>query len=130
MVRLLELVQQRQRQFSAPPIGPVGMHLGLSDNMWDKAVEHALGGAFTTFLVATTKDGKLLCEIGQQAGVQVSFVVVQLTNPRLYNIGSERRPTGLDPTIKAPWLTLLDVVRVDQTQPARFNAITNYLVDR
>ncbi|XP_026492705.2 structural maintenance of chromosomes protein 6 [Vanessa tameamea] len=61
-------VQQavERRQFSQPPLGPVGYYLRLKDQKWGNALEHIISNMKTTFCVNSPEDSRKLFEIMQE----------------------------------------------------------------
>lgn len=58
MRRLVDAVEGavRQGRFQKRPIGPIGAHLSLTDDRWAVAVDAAIGGAFSNFIVDNHSD--------------------------------------------------------------------------
>lgn len=62
MEHLLRLIHTTHaREFSRPPIGPLGYHLDLHDDRWGVAVQAAIGGMLDNmFVVHDWQDQQLL----------------------------------------------------------------------
>ncbi|CAB3240158.1 unnamed protein product [Arctia plantaginis] len=71
MIELCRRIKEAvaQKQFSAPPKGPIGSFLKVKDKKWGGALEHILGGSIRTFCVNTHEDSrKLFAIMGQVFG--------------------------------------------------------------
>ncbi|KAG0605052.1 hypothetical protein M758_9G027800 [Ceratodon purpureus] len=67
VINLLQIIEQRYREFSTPPIGPIGNHVTLVDASWSLAIEVGLGQLLDAFIVANQKDVLLLRQISRLA---------------------------------------------------------------
>ncbi|KAK9808932.1 hypothetical protein WJX72_006569 [[Myrmecia] bisecta] len=76
MLRLKALIDRdiQAGRFARPPVGPIGSLLALQDERWAKAVEAAVGNAFSQFVVHTLADGERLRALGREVGVSVSVI--------------------------------------------------------
>lgn len=79
--QLLQLIQQHQHEFSAPPIGPIGAYLRVTDSQWALPVEAALGKNMESFVCANNRDFMLIKKLGQRCGYVPSCLIVDYDLP-------------------------------------------------
>ena len=109
-------INENARKFSAPPIGPLGAHLRLSDSRWGVVVEEAISNLLSTFLVANPADGRELQALAAKVGIPRQSVLAMntLNLNRIYDMNPARLP---DPSLT----TLLRVLSSDR--PPVLNAL-------
>ncbi|XWS51588.1 hypothetical protein CRYUN_Cryun12cG0189600 [Craigia yunnanensis] len=68
VLRLLRAIERHHRQFTMPPIGPIGAHVTLvNGDTWAPAVEQAIGKLLNAFIVTNSKDASALREYAREA---------------------------------------------------------------
>lgn len=65
MVTLRKEVEEavKRGEFSAPPKGPIGDYIKVTEKQWVGTLEHILGGSITTFCVNNASDSRKLIDI-------------------------------------------------------------------
>jgi len=117
VLELLKLIEQREREFSTPPIGPIGSHLTLVDENWSLAIEVAIGKLLDAFIVANHRDMLLLRQIASRARYgNLQIIIYDFNLPPL-----RMRPDQL------PDPSLVTVKSVLQTQNT---VVMNTLIDQ
>ena len=118
MPSLVKAVASQRARFSAPPLGPVGALLKLSNPKWRLAADEALGGILSAFIVANTNDGRLLQDLARSCGINNQNVSTysNLGCTAVYDIAASRLPT---PQLN----TLLKVLSCEHA------AVMNVLID-
>ena len=104
------------------PIGPVGSHIQLNDKKWAVAAEAAVGRLLSTFIVATTEDGRRLQGLCRSIGVKYVDIIAV---PRLMTANATT-PYHI-PESELPRPSLLTLRHVLQTDVA---AVHNLLIDQ
>lgn len=63
--RLVDEINRQAAKFSAPPLGPLGMHIKLKEDatQWAGPVENAIGASIGHFIVKSQRDRQLLQDI-------------------------------------------------------------------
>ena len=115
--RLCDALQQRQGEFSLPPIGPIGAHVTLKDQKWIAPVEESLGAGIGTFLVASSHDMDKLRKLSRECGVNNLSIALVNFNRGRYEIPAERVPN------KDEFTTVASVLDF------KHDAVFNFLVD-
>lgn len=117
VLELLKFIEQREREFSTPPIGPIGSHLTLVDAKWSLAIEVAIGKLLDAFIVASHRDMLLLRQIASRARYgNLRIIIYDFTLPPL-----RMRPDQLpDPSL----VTVKDVLQTQNT------VVMNTLIDQ
>mmetsp|Transcript_38319 Transcript_38319/g.95079 ORF Transcript_38319/g.95079 Transcript_38319/m.95079 type:complete len:1065 (-) Transcript_38319:299-3493(-) len=115
MPALAKLLQQRAKEFSKPPIGPIGMHIKLKDQQWAQAVEEHFGGFFAGYIVANMADRSKLDKMMRDAGCPPN---IHVTN---YNVDKYQMAENQLPS--AAITTMLDVLEIEH--PAVFNVVVD-----
>lgn len=117
VLELLKLIEQREREFSTPPIGPIGSHLTLVDANWSLAIEVAIGKLLDAFIVANHRDMLILRQIASRARYSnLQIIIYDFNLPPL-----RMRPDQL------PDPSLVTVKSVLQTQNT---VVMNTLIDQ
>lgn len=83
MQELVQRLQQSQHQFSAPPIGPIGAYLRLTDSQWGCAAESALGSALSAFICANAADQRKVQALGKALGMGINCYTADFNLPQL-----------------------------------------------
>ena len=106
------------KAFSAPPVGPLGAKLRLSDPKWGAAVTETIGEALNNFLVATPSDARALQALAAEVGIARLGVIAvsNLDAAAVYRLRPDIVP---DPSLR----TLLSVLSSDVP------AVLNSLID-
>jgi chromosome segregation ATPase len=109
-------IADNRARFSAPPVGPVGSLLRLSDPQWGVALEEAMGPSLAGFLVATPADAQLLQQLAKSKGIhnQSATAMKGLAAASVYNIPAAKLPD-------ASLMTMMQVLSSDT--PAVMNAL-------
>ncbi|EGZ09192.1 ABC transporter SMC family [Phytophthora sojae] len=89
--QLQHLIQQNHHRFSAPPIGPLGLHVKLPERFmhFAVAIEVALKGTLGSYLVVNGRDKALLDDLKRQAHCpqnQANIIISQRSGRRYGNL--------------------------------------------
>jgi len=102
MPKLVKLLEENQKAFHRPPLGPIGCLVSLVDAKWAVAVDAAINASLSCILVHDFHDMTMLKKLAAQVGIpgnRLSVVVYNFDTPP-YTIqqhgGSSRRITVLD----------------------------------
>ncbi|XP_022771788.1 structural maintenance of chromosomes protein 6B-like isoform X2 [Durio zibethinus] len=124
VLRLLRAIERRHRQFTMPPIGPIGAHVFydyalqtlVDGDTWAPAVEQAIGKLLNAFIVTNSKDASALRECAKEARYNYFPIVIhKFSRPRLII------PNHLLPQTNHP--TTLSVIHSDN--PTVFNVLVD-----
>jgi len=121
VVKLNRTISERRGAFrAAPPIGPLGMYLSLSDSKWNVAVEVALGQLIYKYITFCGEDSNVLKSMGGQVGMgnRLSIMGIRGFQPR-HRVTNA--PQG--------YSSVLDVITITHPDSACADAIYNILVD-
>ncbi|BDA44494.1 Structural maintenance of chromosomes protein 6 [Coccomyxa sp. Obi] len=123
LVRLVEAIDaaMRQGRFTKRPIGPIGAHLSLSDDRWSFAVDTAIGGCFSNFLVHCQRDLTQLLDIAKRLRVQRPAITV-------YNFDTPMHDLSRKPQLPPDVLTIKQVLCLPE-DPNISRVLHNYLLD-
>ncbi|GLT83987.1 hypothetical protein SLE2022_022470 [Rubroshorea leprosula] len=96
---LLQVIENRQRSFTRPPIGPIGAHVTLiNGDTWAPAVEQALGNLLNAFVVTNHKDVLTLRKCAKDISYHnLQIVIYDFSKPRL-NLPHHMLPQTQHPT--------------------------------
>lgn len=85
VLALLHSIERRHRQFTRPPIGPVGAHVTLvKDQDWALAIEHAIGKLLNAFIVTNHKDALLLRSCARDSNyANLQIIIYDFERPLL-----------------------------------------------
>ncbi|ETP10882.1 hypothetical protein F441_13557 [Phytophthora nicotianae CJ01A1] len=91
IAHLQQLIQTNLHQFTAPPIGPLGMYITLPDDFmrFERAIEVATGSVLRTFLVVNGQDKALLDKLRRQAhcsSTEANMIISARTGYRYNNL--------------------------------------------
>ncbi|KAF6260374.1 hypothetical protein COO60DRAFT_1700367 [Scenedesmus sp. NREL 46B-D3] len=102
------------------PIGPIGAHLTLANEMWNVATEVVLGGTLETWLVHNRRDKETLFKLAGQA---------RMRRPTVIEANFDRPPYSIPAARQVPqgWATLRQFVQVEH--PHYAHIIDNKLMD-
>lgn len=117
VLRLLQNIEQQQRNFTEFPIGPIGSHLTLEDATWTLAVEVALGKLLDAFIVTNHRDMLQLRQCAQRSGYGNLQII----------INDFRQPLHTMPPHMLPDRDLVTVMSVLQTENT---IVRNTLIDQ
>ncbi|GLJ46058.1 hypothetical protein SUGI_0970300 [Cryptomeria japonica] len=93
VLSLLRSIENRHRQFTKPPIGPIGAHVTLvKDQDWALAIEHAIGKLLNAFVVTNHKDALLLRSCARDANYSNLQIIIYDFNRPLLNIPDRMLP--------------------------------------
>eukprot|EP00033_Pygsuia_biforma_P001930 GCRY01002152.1.p1 GENE.GCRY01002152.1~~GCRY01002152.1.p1 ORF type:complete len:1072 (+),score=363.11 GCRY01002152.1:220-3435(+) len=121
IVALLKAIQANQTRFNHTPIGPIGLHVKVTDPEWIEALEYHLRNVLSSFIVFSKQDeallNKLAARINPKLNLQV-FVKKQPTHefyrirsPQCANVRAVASAlTSEDPNV---FNLLVDVARID-----------------
>ncbi|RZC57416.1 hypothetical protein C5167_004720 [Papaver somniferum] len=103
VLQLLRSIERRHREFTIPPIGPIGAHLNLvNGDSWAYAVEAAIGWMLNAFIVMNHGDFQCLRECAKEAGYKawhkLNIIIYDFSIP-LLNIPSHKLPQTSHPTV-------------------------------
>ncbi|GMF48536.1 unnamed protein product [Phytophthora fragariaefolia] len=89
--QLHHLIQENRHRFSAPPIGPLGLHVKLPERYmhFAVAIEVALKGTLGSYLVVNGRDKALLDDLKRQAHCphnQANIIISQRSGRRYGNL--------------------------------------------
>ncbi|KAE9317652.1 Structural maintenance of chromosomes protein 6 [Phytophthora fragariae] len=89
--QLQHLIQENHHRFSAPPIGPLGLHVKLPERYmhFAVAIEVALKGTLGSYLVVNGRDKALLDDLKRQAHCphnQANIIISQRSGRRYGNL--------------------------------------------
>lgn len=93
MERLVNEIKRQAAKFSAPPLGPLGLHVKLKEDatQWAGPVENAIGAAIANFVVRSQKDRALLQDICHKLGCHWVTVITMKPSTTEYRV---REPTA------------------------------------
>lgn len=85
VLSLLHAIERRHRQFTKPPIGPIGAHVTLvKDQDWALAIEHAIGKLLNAFIVTNHKDALLLRTCARESNYSnLQIIIYDFERPLL-----------------------------------------------
>lgn len=83
MLDLLRKIEESQRRFQRPPIGPVGSLIKLNDDRCALAVDVAVGNIMDKFIVHSLADCKLLGQLAREVNCQISITIYSFDVPRI-----------------------------------------------
>ncbi|KAL3521410.1 hypothetical protein ACH5RR_019559 [Cinchona calisaya] len=85
VITLLQVIERHHRKFQKPPIGPIGSHMTLDNaNMWDIAIENAIGGLLNAFIVTDHRDSLQLRACAKEANYNhLRIIIYDFSRPRL-----------------------------------------------
>ncbi|KAH9328585.1 hypothetical protein KI387_000693, partial [Taxus chinensis] len=93
ILTLLHAIEKRHRQFTKPPIGPVGAHVTLlRDQDWALAIEHAIGKLLNAFVVTNHKDALLLRSCARESNYSNLQIIIYDFERPLLNIPDRMLP--------------------------------------
>lgn len=117
VLRLLRAIERHHRQFTMPPVGPIGAHLTLvNGDTWAPAVEQAIGKLLNAFIVTNSRDAFALRECAKEARYNYFQIVIhKFSRPRLII------PNHMLPQTNHP--TTLSVLHSDN--PTVFNVLVD-----
>ncbi|KAI3838663.1 hypothetical protein MKW92_042114 [Papaver armeniacum] len=133
VLQLLRSIERRHREFTIPPIGPIGAHLNLvNGDTWAYAVEAAIGWMLNAFIVTNHGDFQCLRECAKEAGYKawhkLNIIIYDFSIP-LLNIPSHKLPQTSHPTvlsvIKSKNHTVMNVL-VDKGSAERQVLVSDY----
>ncbi|KAF2073495.1 hypothetical protein CYY_005204 [Polysphondylium violaceum] len=76
--KLLTLIRSNHRQFSRPPIGPVGLSLKVKDDLWSLAIETACTKTtLRSFIVFSYEDSAMLNKLMSQMNLKLDISIVE-----------------------------------------------------
>ncbi|KAI5060286.1 hypothetical protein GOP47_0024706 [Adiantum capillus-veneris] len=102
VLRLLRTIEQRCREFSKPPLGPLGAHVGLiGDDSWALALEIAIGKLLNAFIVTNHRDMLVLRDCAKTCGYHNLQIIIYDFNRPLLNIPSHMLPDKALMTIQS-----------------------------
>ncbi|XP_021752713.1 structural maintenance of chromosomes protein 6B-like [Chenopodium quinoa] len=118
VIQLLRIIESRCNDFQSPPIGPIGVHLKLTQgDLWACAVENAIGKLLNAFIVTNIKDSHLLRKCARQVHYDhLQIIIYDFSHPR-YNLPDYQLPQTRHPTT-------LSVLHSDKA------TVVNVLVDK
>ncbi|KAI3869436.1 hypothetical protein MKX03_020990 [Papaver bracteatum] len=121
VLQLLHSIERRHREFTVPPIGPIGAHLNLvNGDSWAYAVEAAIGWMLNAFIVTNHGDFQRLRECAKEAGYKawhkLNIIIYDFSIP-LLNIPSHKLP-------QTSHSTVLSVIHSEN------HTVMNVLVDK
>jgi chromosome segregation ATPase len=105
VIHLLQIIEQRYREFSTPPIGPIGNHLTLVDASWSLAIELAVGKLLDAFIVANHKDMLLLRQIASRVQYGNLQIIIYDFNAGPLQMRPHQLPDPSLVTVKSVLLT-------------------------
>ncbi|WIA29640.1 hypothetical protein OEZ86_012127 [Tetradesmus obliquus] len=113
-------VDRSKRAFERLPIGPIGAHLTLTNEMWKVATEVVLGSNLETWIVHCRRDKETLFKMAEQ---------LRMRRPTVVEASFDRPPYTIPPAKQVPqgWATLRQFVRVEH--PHFAHIIDNKLMD-
>ena len=77
MPRLVAEIQKKLSQFQKAPIGPLGIHVEIRENVSKKfveVIETELGNLLTSFLVDNFQDKRILDRLAKSVGVNITII--------------------------------------------------------
>ena len=77
MPRLVAEIQKKLSQFQKPPIGPLGIHVEIRENVSKKfveVIETELGNLLSSFLVDNFQDRRVLDRMARSVGVNITII--------------------------------------------------------
>lgn len=105
VLQLLKAIERHHRGFTMPPIGPIGSHVKLKNEMWGVAAESALGKLLNAFIVTNHKDSLLLRTCAREAQYfHLQIIIYDFSRPKL-NIPNHMLPDTHLPTTYSQILT-------------------------
>lgn len=117
VLRLLQIIEQRERDFSIPPIGPIGSHLTLVDATWALAIEIGVGKLLDAFIVANHRDMLLLRQIASRVQYGDLQIIIYDFNLPPLRMRPDQLPDSSLTTVKS-------VLQTDNT------VVMNTLIDQ
>jgi len=90
------VLDANKNKFSVPPIGPLGYHVTVKEQKWEKAVETALGPAMFAYLVNTEDDRQQFIQLIQG---KVHKIPVVLTTPFRGDVFTDITPISHPTTV-------------------------------
>ena len=117
MPKLCDALERRRSEFSKPPIGPIGVHVTLTDQKWIAPVEECLGQAMGAFLVSSAQDMDKLRKLSKECGVNGLSIAMVNFNRGRYEIPPNDVPNRNEFTT------------MDSVLECKHDAVFNYLVD-
>ena len=117
--KLVDLVRKRAKEFSQPPIGPIGLYVKLKEEYWADAVEENIGQGLGSWLVGNMSDrdvlNKMIKHDCQMQGVTIVSMNVRRERYDLERNAAQRPPKSFK--------TMLDVLEFEN------DAVFNNVVD-
>ena len=117
--KLVDLVRKRAKEFSQPPIGPIGLYVKLKEEYWADAVEETIGQGLGSWLVGNMSDrdvlNKMIKHDCQMQGVTIVSMNVRRDRYDLERNAAQRPPKSFK--------TMLDVLEFEN------DAVFNNVVD-
>eukprot|EP00210_Caulerpa_lentillifera_P003082 g2944.t1 len=106
-------------RFDRPPIGPLGKYLSVKDDLWSTAIEFAVGRLFTSFVVHSQRDEKLLRDLFKHVSRTRNLTIIVCPfDRRPYDIGEYEN------------LSILTIKKVLQITAFEYtHIVSNMLVD-
>lgn len=102
VLRLLRVVEEHHREFTRPPLGPIGAHVALiGDDNWAIALEAAIGRLLSAFIVTNHKDMLLLRDCAKFCGYHNLQIVIYDFDRLLLNIPPDMLPNRNLVTVKS-----------------------------
>ncbi|OWZ10122.1 Structural maintenance of chromosomes protein, partial [Phytophthora megakarya] len=94
--QLQQLIQQNRHRFSAPPIGPLGLHVKLPERFkhFAVAIEVALKGTLASYLVVDGRDKALLDDLKRQIHCPQNQANIIISQRNGYRYGNLRLAEG------------------------------------
>ncbi|MCL7045553.1 hypothetical protein MKW94_011082 [Papaver nudicaule] len=134
VIRLLREIERDYKDFTVPPIGPIGAHINLVDgDRWDYAVETAIGFLLEAFIVTNHGDFRCLRKCAKTAGYHYLKIIIYDFSKPLLNIPRHMLPQTGHPTVlsvlRSENHTVLNVL-VDEGSAERQVLVSNYEVGK
>ncbi|BBN16913.1 structural maintenance of chromosomes protein 6 [Marchantia polymorpha subsp. ruderalis] len=103
ILNLMRRIEENNRRFTCPPLGPIGAHVTLIDERWSLAVEVATRNLLDSFIVTNQKDMLLLRRLANQANCRNLNICIYDFDRHLLKPTDEQLP---DPNLATVMTTL------------------------
>ena len=117
-VLVRQLINANRKEFRKHPIGPIGMHVTLTDDTWAIAVDLIAGKTFDKFIVDSIQDLQAFQLLMKRNNVaeHPQIIVTPFDQPK-YQLPAGRLPDA------SRYTTILDALQIDN--PTCFNALVD-----
>ena len=118
VAQLVKLIQRSKSKFRKVPVGPIGMHVTVRDEKWNRAVEFVTKNLLTSFVVDNSGDKRILDGLARSCNLNGGVRSI------ISKFGARNVPPARMLPDQRKYTTVFDVVNVDNDQAS--NALLDH----